>query len=102
MGRSFGSRSRLPRTDNHERDVSSLGLHWAGYIAWALGFIVGIFNHIPGVPAGLVAADHPAALYAFVVGFVVYWALAKAGLRSPVIPECQLTPPVLQSASKVP
>jgi cytosine permease len=92
----------LPRTDNHERDVSSLGLHWAGYIAWALGFIVGIFNHIPGVPAGLVAADHPAALYAFVVGFVVYWALAKAGLRSPVIPECQLTPPVLQSASKVP
>ena len=78
------------------------GINWAGYIAWALGFIVGILNHIPGVPAGLVAADHPAPLYAFVVGFVVYWALAKAGLRPPVIPECQLTPPVSQTAARVP
>jgi cytosine permease len=78
------------------------GINWAGYVAWALGFIVGILNHIPGVPAALVAADHPAGLYAFVVGFVVYWALAKAGLRPPVIPEYQLTPPVSQSAAKVP
>jgi cytosine permease len=78
------------------------GINWAGYIAWALGFIVGILNHIPGVPAGLVAADHPAGLYAFVVGFVVYWALAKAGLRPPVIPEYQLAPPVSQSAAKMP
>jgi cytosine permease len=78
------------------------GINWAGYVAWALGFIVGILNHISGVPAALVAADHPAGLYAFVVGFVVYWALAKAGLRPPVIPEYQLTPPVSQSAAKVP
>ena len=62
------------------------GINWAGYIAWALGFVVGILDHIPGVPAGLMAADHPAPLYAFVVGFVVYWALAKAGLRPAVIP----------------
>jgi cytosine permease len=65
------------------------GINWAGYIAWALGFIVGILNHIPGVPAGWVAADHPAPLYAFAVGFVVYWVLAKAGLRPPVIREFQ-------------
>ncbi|MBB5464957.1 cytosine permease [Paraburkholderia sp. CI2] len=65
------------------------GINWAGYIAWALGFIVGILNHIPGVPAALVAANHPAGLYAFVVGFAVYWALAKAGLRPAVVPEFQ-------------
>ena len=56
----------------------------------ALGFIVGILNHIPGAPTGLVAANHPAPLYAFVVGFVVYWALAKAGLRPAVIAEFEL------------
>jgi cytosine permease len=35
-------------------------------------------------------------------GLVVYSALAKTGLRPPVIPEYQLTPPVSQSAAKVP
>ena len=60
------------------------GINWAGYIAWALGFVVGILNHIPGVPAGWA---HPAPLYAFVVGFVVYGALAKAGLRPPIVAE---------------
>ena len=35
-------------------------------------------------------------------GFVVYSALAKAGLRPPVIPESQLTPPVSQTAARVP
>jgi hypothetical protein len=52
-----------------------------------LPVVVGILDHIPGAPAGWVAADHPAALYAFVVGFAVYSALAKAGLRPGVIPE---------------
>jgi cytosine permease len=66
------------------------GINWAGYIAWALGFLVGILNHTPGVPAGLVAAAQPAALYAFVVGFVVYWALAKAGVRPPLVPDYPL------------
>ena len=61
------------------------GINWAGYIAWASGFAVGILNQIPRVPAPWVAADHPAPLYAFVAGFVVYWALAKAGLRPPVV-----------------
>lgn len=61
------------------------GINWAGYIAWAVGFIVGILSHIPGVPAGLVAADHPAVLYSFGVGFILYFVLAKAGLRPPVV-----------------
>jgi cytosine permease len=76
------------------------GINWAGYIAWALGFIVGILDHIPGVPVALAAAAHPAPLYAFLVGFVVYWTLAKAGLRPAVIPEFQLAPPVSQTIAK--
>lgn len=56
------------------------GINWAGYIAWALGFTVGVLDHIPGVPASIVKADHPAALFSFVVGFVVYFALAKAAM----------------------
>jgi hypothetical protein len=36
------------------------------------------------------------------MSFVVYSALAKAGIRPPVIPEYQLAPLVSQSAAKVP
>lgn len=57
------------------------GVNWAGYIAWALGFVVGIAQHIPGVPASWQNADHPAVLFSFVIGFIVYAALSKAGLR---------------------
>jgi cytosine permease len=58
-----------------------LGINWAGYIAWAVGFIVGILDHLPGVPASWVKADRPAVLYSFLVGFVIYYLLSKAGLR---------------------
>ena len=61
------------------------GINWAGYIAWALGFAVGVPNKIPGLPASLVGADRPAVLWSFVVGFVVYYGLAKAGLLPPVV-----------------
>jgi cytosine permease len=61
------------------------GINWAGYIAWALGFLVGILDHVPGVPATWVKADNPAVLYSIIVGFVVYLILAKAGLCPPVI-----------------
>jgi cytosine permease len=61
------------------------GINWAGYCAWALGFLVGIPDHIPGLPASLVKADDPAVLYSFGVGFVVYMVLAVAGLRPPVV-----------------
>ena len=55
------------------------GWNMAGWISWALGFLVGI--------APLVKiADIPAApLFAFIVGAVVYFVLAKAGLQPPVV-----------------
>jgi cytosine permease len=60
------------------------GFNPAGWIAWALGFVVGILPNlhgwnaaIPSVPAAPVAA--------FIAGFVVYFACAKAGLLSPVV-----------------
>jgi cytosine permease len=61
-----------------------VGINWAGYIAWAIGFFVGIPDHIPGLPSAWVKADNPAVLYSFGVGFVVYFVLAKLGLRSAV------------------
>lgn len=61
-----------------------LGINWAGCIAWIVGFLVGIPEHLPGIPAAWVKADNPSGLYSFVVGFLVYLILAKAGLRPPV------------------
>ncbi len=55
------------------------GFNPAGWLAWALGFIVGILpNFGVAVPA--------APVLAFVVGLVVYFAAAKAGLQTSVIP----------------
>lgn len=62
------------------------GINWSGYIAWAVGFVVGILGYIPGVPASWVKADRPAVLFSFIIGFIIYWALAKAGLRPAVVP----------------
>ncbi|MEO6910501.1 MAG: cytosine permease [Edaphobacter sp.] len=64
-----------------------LGINWAGCIAWALGFLVGIPEHIPGIPAAWVKADNPSGLYSFIVGFLVYIALAKVGMRPAVVKE---------------
>ena len=64
-----------------------VGINWAGCIAWAIGFLVGIPEHIPGLPPALVKFDNPSALYAFAVGFLVYLLLAKLGLRPPVANE---------------
>lgn len=59
------------------------GINWVGYIAWAIGFLVGIPAQI-GLPASWVRADNPSVLYSFVVGFIVYLILAKLGLRPPL------------------
>jgi len=55
------------------------GVNMAGWISWAVGFVVGI--------APLVGiANIPAApLMAFIVGAVVYFVLAKAGMQPPVV-----------------
>lgn len=55
------------------------GINWAGYGAWAAGFLVGILPFI-GYPE-----IQPAVVYSFVVGFFAYIILAKAGLQSRLI-----------------
>lgn len=55
------------------------GFNPAGWIAWALGFVVGILPNLGhNVPAAPVAA--------FIVGAVVYFVCAKMGLQSQIIP----------------
>ena len=62
------------------------GFNPAGWISWALGFVVGILPNLhawkpetfPDVPA--------APVMAFVVGAVVYFICAKMGIQSKVIP----------------
>jgi cytosine permease len=58
------------------------GINWAGYIAWAVGFIVGIipFPFMP-LPQEVKTLAQPAAVYSFIAGFLVYCLLAKAGLQ---------------------
>jgi len=54
-----------------------MGVNWAGYLAWAAGFFVGILGIIPniGFSYGLET------LMSFVVGFSVYLILAELGLE---------------------
>lgn len=53
------------------------GINWAGYIAWAVGFLVGILGSLPqiGFAYGLET------LMSFIVGFTVYLILADFGLE---------------------
>jgi len=53
------------------------GINWAGYIAWAIGFVVGILGVIPGIGFhyGLET------LISFLVGFTVYLILSDLGLE---------------------
>ena len=56
------------------------GINWAGYIAWGVGFLIGILPFLP-LPADVLPYTQPAALYGFLAGFAVYLGLAKAGLQ---------------------
>lgn len=59
------------------------GVNVAGYVAWALGFVVGILpSDISPLSAEAKSYVQPAVVYSFIVGFVVYYALAKAGMQS--------------------
>jgi len=68
------------------------GWNLAGWISWAVGFVVGM--------APLVGiADIPAApLVAFIVGAVLYFILAKAGLEPKVIEMTAAAPAPVESA----
>jgi cytosine permease len=56
------------------------GINFAGYGAWAVGFFIGILPFLP-ISEEAKAYLQPAAVYSFIAGFVVYVALAKAGLE---------------------
>jgi cytosine permease len=60
------------------------GINFAGYISWAVGFIVAI------LPSAWVGGEKfkfitPAPVIAFVIGFILYAVLAKAGLEPAVV-----------------
>lgn len=64
------------------------GVSIPGYAAWVIGFLVGVSNNAVvdrllgyEVGQGLLPGWHPTGVYALVVGFVVYFVLAKAGLE---------------------
>ena len=59
-------------------------MNLAGYIAWAIGFVVGILPFLP-LPPDVQPFVQPAVFYSFVTGFVVYLVLAKAGLQPKVV-----------------
>jgi len=56
------------------------GINFAGYGAWAIGFVIGILPFLP-ISTELKPYLQPAAVYSFFAGFLVYMALAKAGLE---------------------
>jgi len=58
------------------------GINWAGYISWAVGFVVAILPTVGGEKFGFIS---PAPVIAFVIGFVLYAILAKAGLEPEVV-----------------
>ncbi|HWB85919.1 MAG TPA: hypothetical protein VG675_17380 [Bryobacteraceae bacterium] len=56
------------------------GINWAGYAAWAVGFVIGVIPFLP-LSAQVQRLAQPAVVYSYVAGFVVYAVLAKAGLE---------------------
>jgi cytosine permease len=69
------------------------GINFAGYGAWAVGFLVGILPFLP-IPGELKPWLQPYAVYSFLVAFLAYTLLAKAGMEPKVMPI-----PVLVSAA---
>jgi cytosine permease len=62
------------------------GFNWAGYIAWAVGFVTGILPLlIPERYAMWRRYAEPAVVYSIVLGFLVYAAAAKMGLESEAV-----------------
>jgi cytosine permease len=59
------------------------GINFAGYGAWAVGFLVGILPFLVGPETKPYV--EPAPLYSAIAGFVVYMILAKAGMQPRVV-----------------
>jgi cytosine permease len=65
------------------------GVSVAGYAAWIIGFLVGISNNgmvTSALGKELLPGWYPMGVASFVVGFVVYAVLAKAGLQGKSVP----------------
>jgi cytosine permease len=58
------------------------GVNLAGYISWAVGFVVAILPTINAEKFGFIS---PAPVIAFFIGLIVYAVLAKAGLQPPTV-----------------
>ena len=56
------------------------GINFAGYVAWAVGFVVGILPFLP-VSEQVKNYSQPAVVYSFFAGLIVYAVLAKLGLE---------------------
>jgi cytosine permease len=65
-----------------------VGINWAGYGAWAVGFLFGILPFLP-ISQQLKEMAQPAVVYSFIAGFAVYWLMAKTGLE----PRTEMMPP---------
>jgi cytosine permease len=61
------------------------GVSIAGYVAWIAGFLVGICNNPALGNHAVLPGWHPTGVYSFIVGFVVYAVLAKAGLQGKTV-----------------
>jgi cytosine permease len=66
------------------------GINIAGYAAWVVGFLAGISNNgmvsklltkLSGEETQILPNWHPAAVYSFIVAFIVYTIMSKAGLE---------------------
>ncbi len=63
------------------------GINLAGYISVAIGFIVGILPNLDWYLPNLgLASVVPLGVYSFIVGFVLYIILAKAGMEPEALP----------------
>ena len=89
IGASFG-----PICGAMTADYLLAGRRWAGpregvsipgYLAWAVGFIVGILPFLP-IPAEWKPYVQPAVVYSYVTAFLVYILAAKAGLQPKSVP----------------
>lgn len=60
------------------------GINWAGYGAWAAGFMVGVTPFLP-LSHELIVRLQPTTLYSFLTGFVFYIILAKLGVQPSIV-----------------